>query len=123
MLLPPSSRACLAPCSPSFSDSLAAPESLLPSTLAPLTELVVLMLLDIGVCGGVVKGTPATLATPDAEMLGTLPRVGVGLLKTVIEVAADGGGVCRDEVATDEIELDRVGLTARIVAAGDAGGM
>lgn len=38
----------------SFSDSLV---SLLPSTL-PLTELGLLMIPDIGVCGGVVQGKP-----------------------------------------------------------------
>ena len=105
----------------------------MPSTLAPLTELVVLMLPDSGVCGGVVRGsTPPMLLLPEAERLGTLPRVGVGLLRMVVVrfvavlvvVVAEGGGVIRAEdcVATEEIELDRVGLAARIVVAGEAGG-
>ena len=52
----------------------------------------------MGVCGGVVHGRPLkdglVAATP-----GTLPRVGVGLLT-----------ICDDNVATDEVEFERVGL-------------
>ena len=101
----------------------------MPSTLAPLTELVVLMLPESGVCGGVVSGTPPWLPMPEAEMLGTLPSVGVGLLRMVVVMLvtvwlAEGGGVIRadDCVATDEIEFERVGLTARMGAEGEAGG-
>ena len=63
------------------------------------------------------------MGIPDAERLGTLPRVGVGLLSIVTELPPVGGGVCRDDVATDEMEFDLVGLAARTVAAGDAGGI
>ncbi len=103
----------------SLSDSLAAPPaSLLPRTL-PLTELVVLMLPDMGVWGGVVSGRP-TAAELVAATLGTVPRVGVGLLvMTVLDVCA-----WEDMVATDEAEDERVGLDGRIAATGDGeGGM
>lgn len=73
--------------------------SLFPSTL-PLTELGRLLIIpDIGVCGGVVHGRPLKDGLP-AATLGTLPRVGVGLLLTI----------CDDCVATDDVELDLVGL-------------
>lgn len=70
---------------------------------------------DMGVCGGVVQGSPlkdgfelAPAATP-----GTLPSVGVGLLPMA----------CEDSVAIEEIEFERVGLGGR-GGAGDAeGGM
>ncbi len=103
----------------SLSDSLAAPPvSLLPRTL-PLTELVVLMLPDMGVWGGVVRGRP-TAAELVAATLGTVPSVGVGLLvMTVLDVCA-----WEAMVATDEAEDERVGLDGRIAATGDGeGGM
>ena len=62
----------------SFSDSLAAPISLLPNIL-PLTEEAALTVPDIGVIGGVVirklVGKEFAAAT-----LGTVPTMGVGLL-------------------------------------------
>jgi len=103
----------------SLSDSLAAPPaSLLPRTL-PLTELVVLMLLDMGVWGGVVNGKP-TAAELVAATLGTVPSVGVGLLvMTVLGVCAWEG-----RVATEEADDERVGLDGRTAATGDGeGGM
>lgn len=84
----------------SFSDSLV---SLLPSTL-PLTELAALTPPAIGVCGGVVQGR--ALNEFAAATLGTLPRVGVGLLVIIpAEPCA-----CDDCVAIDDAELVRVGL-------------
>ena len=90
----------IAVCS-SFSDSLA---SLLPRML-PLTELVVLIVPDIGVCGGVVQDrlTDAELV---AATLGTFPKVGVGLVVTNPT----------PDVAIEELELDRVGLGGRATA-------
>ncbi len=62
----------------SRSDSLV---SLFPNTL-PLTELGRLLIMpDIGVWGGVVQGSPLNDGLV-AATLGTLPRVGVGLLLT-----------------------------------------
>lgn len=84
----------------SFSDSLV---SRLPSML-PLTELAALAPPAMGVCGGVVHGkAPNELV---AATLGTLPKVGVGLLViTPPEPCA-----CDDCVAIEDAELDRVGL-------------
>jgi len=79
----------------SFSDSLA---SRFPKAL-PLTELGLLMTPDIGVCGGVVHGSPPKDGLA-AATLGTLPMVGVGLLMIA----------CDDSVAIEDIEFDRVGL-------------
>jgi hypothetical protein len=80
----------------SFSDSLV---SLLPSTL-PLTELGRLLINpDIGVCGGVVQDKPLKDGFV-AATLGTLPKVGVGLLLII----------CDDCVAIDDVELDLLGL-------------
>ena len=90
----------------SFSDSLV---SLFPSTL-PVTELGLLLTIpDIGVCGGVVH-VKLLKAGFVAATLGTLPRVGVGLLI-----------ICDDCVATDDVELDLVGLGGGN-GAGDAEG-
>jgi hypothetical protein len=97
----------------SFSDSLAA-VSLLPSTLAPLTELARLAeVADIGVCGGVVIRVDPTAAELVAVTLGTLPSVGVGLL---VIVMPGGSGWCPKEscVATEDAEEVRVGLAGRI---------
>lgn len=72
--------------------------SRLPSAL-PLTELGLLLTMpDMGVWGGVVHGRPLNDGLL-AATLGTLPRVGVGLLT-----------ICDDRVATDDVELERVGL-------------
>ena len=54
---------------------------------------------DIGVCGGVVHGRLLKDGLV-AATLGTLPSVGVGLLLTIWD----------DCVATEEVELDLVGL-------------
>ena len=84
----------------SLSDSLV---SRFPRTL-PLTELGALIPPPIGVCGGVVQGSvPNELL---AATLGTLPSVGVGLLVMMPPEL----GKCDDCVATDDAELDRVGL-------------
>ena len=95
-----------------------APESRLPRALTPLTELVVLMFPDMGVCGGVVIGTPPAMLELAADRLGTLPMDGVGLLTTMV-----GGGVWASDdcVATDEMELDLDGLTIRRVLGGGEG--
>lgn len=79
----------------SLSDSLV---SRFPSTL-PLTELGRLLIIPDGVCGGVVHGRPLKDGFV-AATLGTLPSIGVGLLLTIWD----------DCVATDEVELDLVGL-------------
>ena len=80
----------------SFSDSLV---SLFPRTL-PLTELGRLLIIpDIGVCGGVVHRRPLKDGLV-AATLGTLPSVGVGLLLIIWD----------DCVAIDDVELDLVGL-------------
>lgn len=69
----------------SFSDSLAAPMSRLPSTL-PLIELCALWdTPETGVWGGVVKGRAGGGAELVAVTRGTVPKVGVGLLTTVLE--------------------------------------
>ena len=86
------------PTSSSNSDSLV---SLFPSTL-PLTELGPLTTPDMGVCGGVVNGRPEKEVLA-AATLGTFPSVGVGLLVMM-----------PDCVATEEVELDLVGLGGRI---------
>ncbi len=84
----------------SLSDSLV---SRLPSTL-PLTELGALIPPPIGVCGGVVHDRgPKELV---AATLGTLPSVGVGLLVMIPPELC----MCEDCVATEDAELDRVGL-------------
>ena len=93
----------------SFSDSLAAPKSLLPSIL-PLTELAALTVPDIGVSGGVVSRRPADIELV-AATLGTVPSVGVGLL--VI-------GACT--VAIEDVEFDLDGLGIRVKFAGDGKG-
>jgi len=67
----------------SRSDSLIPPDSLLPNVL-PLTELAVLM-LAMGVIGGVDNGRPPVDGLA-AATLGTVPRVGVGLV-AIIPVA------------------------------------
>jgi len=73
--------------------------SLFPSTL-PLTELGRLLIIpDIGVCGGVVQCKPLKDGLV-AATLGTLPSVGVGLLLII----------CDDCVAIDDVELDLLGL-------------
>ena len=80
----------------SRSDSLV---SRFPSTL-PLTELGRLLTMpDIGVWGGVVQGSPLNVGLVAAR-LGTLPKVGVGLLLTA----------CDDWVTMEDVELERVGL-------------
>ena len=90
----------------SFSDSLV---SLFPSTL-PVTELGLLLTIpDIGVCGGVVHGK-LLKAGFVAATLGTLPKVGVGLLI-----------IWDDCVAIEDVELDLVGLGGGN-GAGDAEG-
>ena len=93
-------------CLSSRSDSLVPPISRFPRKLL-LTEPE----LDIGVIGGVYKGSPAG---PEllAVTLGTLPIVGVGSLITLV------AGVCAKEkvVATDEVEFDLLGLTGRPIA-------
>ena len=73
-----------------------------------------LMLPDIGVIGGVVNGRPELVATTP----GTLPMVGVGLLV----MTPTGVGTCDDCVAIEEVELDRVGLGGRALAAGEGDG-
>lgn len=82
------------------------PVSLLPSVL-PLTELAVLM-VAMGVIGGVDNGRPPVEGLA-AATLGTVPRVGVGLV-AMIPVA-----VCMNDdcVAMDDAEFDRVGLVGR----------
>ncbi len=78
------------------------------------------MVPDIGVCGGVVSGTPPTevVVAVAAAMLGTLPNVGVGFV-----IIAFGGGVgAKVDDCTEEIEFERAGLDGRIVGAGDEGG-
>ena len=86
------------PAGSSSSDSLV---SLFPRTL-PLTELGPLTIPAMGVCGGVVKGRFEKELLV-AATLGTLPSVGVGLLV-----------MTPDWVATDDVELDLVGLGGRI---------
>ena len=88
----------------SFSDSSIAAVSRFPSTL-PLMELVALCVPDMGVCGGVLRGIPAG-AEFAAARLGTLPRVGVGLLLT----NPDDAGVWLTDEVMEETEEDRVGL-------------
>jgi hypothetical protein len=88
--------------------------SRLPKTLCPLTELAALA----GVCGGVVKGIPPTNPDIAAPKLGTFPKVGVGLLITL----GPGVGAKEDCVATDEVELDLVGLEGRTIGTGDGDG-
>lgn len=85
--------------------------SLLPNVL-PLTELVALA-VDMGVIGGVDSGRRGT-AEFAAATLGTLLRVGVGLLAII------PAGVCAkdDWVAMDEAEFDLLGLLGRTVDTG-----
>ncbi len=94
----------------SFSLSLA-------SRFSPLTELVVLL----GVCGGVVIGTPEMKPSPTlpaAVTPGIVPATRGGLL-----IIVPGAGVAYDAcVAIEEVELDRVGEECRIVEPGTAGG-
>jgi hypothetical protein len=95
----------------SFSDSLVAGASRLPSTL-PIDGVAA---LGRGVCGGVVRGRPEGCAECVAVTEGTEPSVGVGLLMTVADCWVD------DCVATEPAELDRAGLaggTWPLLAAG-----
>lgn len=66
------------------------------AVLLPTTELA-------GVSGGVVIGTPVTLAELVAAMLGTLPPIRVGLFITLVEAC----------VTTDDVELDLAGEDGR----------
>jgi hypothetical protein len=72
-----------------------------------------------GVSGGVVNGTPVTLAELVAVIAGTFPEMRGGLLTIV-------AGMAEDCVATEDVELDRVGEEGRCVGAAvdavDAGG-
>lgn len=70
----------------------------------------------LGVSGGVVMGTPTTLAELVAAIPGTLPPIRVGLLITA-------EGTAEDWVATDEVEFDRAGECGLCGATGaEAGG-
>ena len=89
----------------SFSISLA-------SRLLPAVPTVAFL----GVSGGVVNGTPVTLAEWVAVIPGTLPEMRGGLLTTPV-------GIAEDCVAIDDVEFDRVGEEGRCVATVvDAGG-
>lgn len=90
----------------SFSLSLAS--RLLPATLTDAL---------LGVSGGVVMGTPVTLAELVAAMPGTFPAMSVGLLTT----PAGTADAC---VATDEVEFDLAGDDGlcEVKAALEAGG-
>jgi hypothetical protein len=94
----------------SFSASLAVRISRFPNTL--LLVLVVLAAppvgpADMGVCGGVVRGSAEGWAECVAVTSGTDPSVGVGLLNIAVLCNVD---CC---VATELAELDRVGLAGR----------
>lgn len=99
------------PCESSFSLSLAAPPA---SLFTPLTELAALL----GVWGGVAiaSWTPVTAPEFAAAMLGMLPASNGGLLMTVPVLANEAW------VATEEVELDRVGEDGRIAPAVMGGG-
>lgn len=88
----------------SFSDSLVAGASRLPSTL-PIDGAAA---FGIGVCGGVVRGRPEGCEECVAVTEGTEPRVGVGLLITAADCCVD------DCVPTEPAELDRAGLAGGI---------
>jgi hypothetical protein len=97
----------------SFSDSLAAPISRLPSIVL-LNELVLLCEMPgMGVRGGVVRGRTWGCDELVAVTSGTVPSVGVGLLMTVFG--------CVEIVWMEEAEDDRAGLPARPVGAVLAG--
>lgn len=79
----------------------------------PLTELAVLL----GVWGGVAIARPVTAPEFVAAMLGMLPASKGGLLMTVPVLAKEAW------VATDEVELERVGEDGRMAPeAGIRGG-
>jgi hypothetical protein len=67
---------------------------------------------DNGVCGGVVIGMPITAPELAAATLGTLPRVGVGLL---VMVKLDDCDCSPKEscVAIEDVDEVRVGLSGR----------
>ena len=71
----------------------------------PPTELEVLVIPAIGVCGGVVHGKPPN-DVPGAATPGTFPTVGVGLLMTTCE----GICACDDRATLDDAEFVLVGL-------------
>lgn len=88
----------------------------LASRFTPLTELFVLL----GVCGGVVIGTPETSPSPTlpAEIPGIVPPTRGGLL-----IIVPAAGVAYDAcVAIEEVEFDRVGEEGRTVGPRGAGG-
>ena len=71
----------------------------------PLVELDVLVTPALGVSGGVVHGKPPKEEF-GAATLGTLPKVGVGLLMTTLEAFC----AWADGHTLDDDELDVVGL-------------
>lgn len=81
----------------------------LASRFTPAAMLVLLA----GVSGGVVIGTPVTLAELVAAIPGTLPPIKGGLLIT---------GACVGCVAIDEVELDLVGDEGRALTKDAVGG-
>lgn len=73
-------------------------------------------MLERGVSGGVGEakaGGAVNVFEPEAATLGRFEKLGVGLLTTTFD------GFKEDCVATDEAELDLVGLAGRIEAMGD----
>lgn len=102
---------CAAPVSASLQSSFSASPAVWISRF-PNTLLLLFVVLaappvgaaDMGVCGGVVRGSVEGWAECVAVTDGTDPSVGVGLLNTAVLWTVDGCGVC--ELA----ELDRVGL-------------
>ena len=73
--------------------------------IMPPTEVDVLVIPAIGVCGGVVHGNPPN-DVPGAATLGTFPTVGVGLLMMTCDVFC----CCDDGATLDDAEFDLVGL-------------
>ena len=91
----------------SFSLSLASPGRLFDADRpsAPLR----------GVSGGVVIGTPVTLAELAAAMPGTLPTIREGLVMTP-------DGAVDDTVTTEDVEFDRAGDAGRMLTKDAVGG-
>lgn len=69
----------------------------------------------LGVSGGVVIGMPCAFPELAAVKAGTLPAMRVGLLTTPV-------GTDEDCVATDDVELERVGDDGRCDPAGAVAG-